>query len=128
MHSVAAALMLKPEEIHYFSDIGYRVRASLRQASFRYLTLVPNSVRQHEPFQHCPVTALQNQCTCSVKTEENFEFHGYSCTPRWKVRESEPHAGAMKPAHDFVLTLAATGSDRIQSVDALQSGSISDRT
>ncbi|GAA6011630.1 hypothetical protein JCM11491_004711 [Sporobolomyces phaffii] len=62
VHSVAASLLLKPEEVHYFSDIGYR----------------------HEPFQHCPVAALQNQCACSVKTEENFEFHGYSCTPRWK--------------------------------------------
>ncbi|GAA5989169.1 hypothetical protein JCM5350_005109 [Sporobolomyces pararoseus] len=62
VHSVAASLLLKPEELHYFSDIGYR----------------------HEPFQHCPVAALQNQCACSVKTEENFEFHGYACTPRWK--------------------------------------------
>jgi alpha 1,2-mannosyltransferase len=25
VHSVAASLMLKPEEIHFFSDIGYRV-------------------------------------------------------------------------------------------------------
>ncbi|GAA5904146.1 glycosyltransferase family 15 protein [Sporobolomyces salmoneus] len=63
VHSVAAALMLKPEEIHYFADIGYR----------------------HEPFQHCPVASLQNQCNCDVKKEENFEFHGYSCTPKWKV-------------------------------------------
>ncbi|GAA5944538.1 glycosyltransferase family 15 protein [Sporobolomyces koalae] len=62
VHSVAAALMLKPSEVHYFSDIGYR----------------------HEPFQHCPIAVLQNECTCNVRTEENFEFHGYSCTPKWK--------------------------------------------
>jgi hypothetical protein len=40
---------------------------------------------QHEPFQHCPVLALQNHCSCSIGTEENFENHGYACTPRWKV-------------------------------------------
>lgn len=29
VHSIAAALLLKPEEMHYFADIGYRVSFSL---------------------------------------------------------------------------------------------------
>lgn len=59
VHSIAAALFLKPSEIHFFEDIGYR----------------------HEPFQHCPKNRPQ---TCACDPSDSFEDHGYSCTPRWK--------------------------------------------
>ncbi|GAA6012444.1 hypothetical protein JCM10207_007089 [Rhodosporidiobolus poonsookiae] len=62
VHSIAAALFLKPEEFQFFQDIGYR----------------------HEPFQHCPQEGLGNRCTCNIQAEENFEYHGYSCTARFK--------------------------------------------
>ncbi|GAA5971693.1 hypothetical protein JCM11641_000687 [Rhodosporidiobolus odoratus] len=62
VHSIAAGLFLKPEEFHFFQDIGYR----------------------HEPFQHCPQPGQGSRCTCNPKQEENFEFHGYSCTPNFK--------------------------------------------
>ncbi|GAA5993007.1 hypothetical protein JCM10908_000795 [Rhodotorula pacifica] len=61
VHSIAAALFLKPEEIHWFHDIGYR----------------------HEPFQHCPQGAA-DRCACDPHDGNNFESHWYSCTPKWK--------------------------------------------
>lgn len=33
VHSIAAALLLKPEEMHYFSDIGYRVSSRFSKAT-----------------------------------------------------------------------------------------------
>ncbi|KAL8277513.1 hypothetical protein RQP46_010068 [Phenoliferia psychrophenolica] len=42
VHSLAAILFLKPEELHYFQDIGYR----------------------HEPFQHCPKDRADT-CACN---------------------------------------------------------------
>ena len=39
MHSLAAALLLRPEEVHYFADFGY----------------------VHEPFQACPFNAPGRQ-------------------------------------------------------------------
>ncbi|KAF2158234.1 glycosyltransferase family 15 protein [Myriangium duriaei CBS 260.36] len=42
VHSLAAAMFLQPEQIHYFEDIGYK----------------------HSPFQHCP----ENGCHCSCNT------------------------------------------------------------
>ncbi|GAA5837036.1 hypothetical protein JCM11251_004480 [Rhodosporidiobolus azoricus] len=62
VHSIAAALFLNSTEFHFFQDIGYR----------------------HEPFQHCPQPGRGDRCTCNPRQEENFEFHGYSCTARWK--------------------------------------------
>lgn len=61
VHSIAASLFLKPEEMHFFQDIGYR----------------------HEPFQHCP-KAKEDVCACDPNSGDNFEVHGYSCTVKWK--------------------------------------------
>lgn len=59
IHSIAAALFLRPDEIHFFQDIGYR----------------------HEPFQHCPQNAV-GKCACNPG--DTFENHWYSCTPSYK--------------------------------------------
>lgn len=70
VHSIAAALLLDKEEIHYFEDIGY----------------------WHVPFQNCPVnedTRMRLKCTCpkdealSDDQRNIFTFKGYSCTRRW---------------------------------------------
>lgn len=70
VHSIAAALLLDKDEIHYFEDIGY----------------------WHVPFMNCPVgkeKRLNLQCTCpkdeslSPDQRANFAFHGYSCTGKW---------------------------------------------
>ncbi|BGP57933.1 hypothetical protein JCM8202_004634 [Rhodotorula sphaerocarpa] len=61
VHSLAVSLFLRPDEVHWFHDIGYR----------------------HEPFQHCPLDAA-DRCACNPRDPLNFEQHWYSCTPRWK--------------------------------------------
>lgn len=58
VHSIAAGLMLKKEELHFFNDIAYF----------------------HVPFTHCPTgekTRQQLKCHCNPK--ENFDWKGYSC-------------------------------------------------
>ncbi|KAI0135314.1 glycosyltransferase family 15 protein [Daldinia grandis] len=62
VHSIAAGLLLKKEEIHFFNDIAY----------------------YHVPFTHCPTgekTRLDLRCHCNPK--ENFDWKGYSCTARY---------------------------------------------
>lgn len=62
VHSIAASLMLKKEQIHFWNEIAY----------------------YHVPFTHCPSdekTRLDLRCSC--KPEENFDWKGYSCTNRW---------------------------------------------
>ncbi|GAA5940672.1 hypothetical protein JCM3775_004758 [Rhodotorula graminis] len=61
VHSIAAALFLKPEEIHWFHDIGYK----------------------HPPFLHCPTNAA-DRCACNPKDPNAFESHWYSCTSDYK--------------------------------------------
>jgi alpha 1,2-mannosyltransferase len=58
VHSIAAALMLKKEELHFFNDIAY----------------------YHVPFTHCPTgekTREALKCHCNPK--DNFDWKGYSC-------------------------------------------------
>ena len=58
VHSIAAGLLLKKEEIQFFDDIAY----------------------WHVPFTHCPTSEkkrLENKCACNPK--DNFDWKGYSC-------------------------------------------------
>jgi alpha 1,2-mannosyltransferase len=58
VHSIAAALMLNKDEIHFFNDIAY----------------------YHVPFTHCPTgeqIRIDNKCHCNPK--DNFDWNGYSC-------------------------------------------------
>lgn len=58
VHSIAAGLMLKKEEIHFFNDIAY----------------------WHVPFTHCPTgEKVRTQLKCSCNPKENFDWKGYSC-------------------------------------------------
>ncbi|KAL8415178.1 hypothetical protein RB594_006133 [Gaeumannomyces avenae] len=62
VHSIAAGLMLKKEEIHFFNDIAY----------------------WHVPFTHCPTgEKVRTQLKCSCNPKENFDWKGYSCTSRY---------------------------------------------
>ncbi|POY70300.1 hypothetical protein BMF94_6699 [Rhodotorula taiwanensis] len=61
IHSIAAALFMKRDQVHWFHDLGYR----------------------HEPFQHCPQSA-KDRCACDPRSQQNFESHWYSCTPKYK--------------------------------------------
>jgi len=50
VHSLAAAFILEPEQVHYFQDIGYR----------------------HPPFQHCPIDqGVGCDCQCNKKDHVN---------------------------------------------------------
>ncbi|KAI9857629.1 MAG: alpha 1,2-mannosyltransferase 2.4.1 [Vezdaea acicularis] len=62
VHSIAAALTLQRDEIHFFNDIAY----------------------YHVPFTHCPTSEterLEQKCHCNPR--ENFDWQGYSCTSRY---------------------------------------------
>ncbi|PVI03535.1 glycosyltransferase family 15 protein [Periconia macrospinosa] len=62
VHSIAAALMLKKEELHFFNDIAY----------------------YHVPFTHCPTGEkfrIDHKCTC--QSTDNFDWKGYSCTSKF---------------------------------------------
>ncbi|KAH8696137.1 putative alpha-1,2-mannosyltransferase [Talaromyces proteolyticus] len=62
VHSIAAGLLLKKEEIHFFNEIAY----------------------YHVPFTHCPTgeqTRLDLKCHCNPS--DNFDWKGYSCTSRY---------------------------------------------
>ncbi|ORY79797.1 nucleotide-diphospho-sugar transferase [Leucosporidium creatinivorum] len=62
VHTIAAALFLPKDQIHFADDIGYH----------------------HNPFLACPTKPKGRNCICDPKHPDAFEFHGYSCTPRWK--------------------------------------------
>ncbi|CAL9735139.1 alpha-1,2 mannosyltransferase Ktr1p [Monosporozyma servazzii] len=62
VHSIAAALFLKRDEIHFFSDVGY----------------------YHPPFYSCNIdekVRLANKCDCNPDLD--FTFNGYSCTTKF---------------------------------------------
>lgn len=74
VHSLAAALFLPKEKIHWFDDIGYR----------------------HEPFQHCPQGKSNRDQKCWCDEKDSFDWHGYSCTRRWVAQF--PDGTIRKPA------------------------------
>ncbi|KAK4188143.1 nucleotide-diphospho-sugar transferase [Podospora australis] len=58
VHSIAAALMLPKEQIHFFNDIAY----------------------WHVPFTHCPTgEKLRMDLKCHCNPKDNFDWKGYSC-------------------------------------------------
>ncbi|SAM00973.1 hypothetical protein [Absidia glauca] len=62
VHSIAAAMMLKKDEFHFFNDIGYR----------------------HTAYTHCPTEPIyRDKCSCDPKT--NFDYDpGLSCYTTFK--------------------------------------------
>ncbi|ODN76704.1 hypothetical protein L202_05338 [Cryptococcus amylolentus CBS 6039] len=61
IHSIAAALFAKKEQIHFFSDIGYK----------------------HEPFTHCPQGDAHTKGRCWCNERDNFDWEWYSCTKKY---------------------------------------------
>ncbi|KAI8886579.1 glycosyltransferase family 15 protein [Backusella circina FSU 941] len=62
VHSIAAAMMLKKSEVHFFYDMGYF----------------------HNPFSQCPSEPgwlPAEKCNCNPA--ESMDNHGWSCTPRF---------------------------------------------
>ncbi|KAJ2552999.1 hypothetical protein EV175_003100 [Coemansia sp. RSA 1933] len=89
VHSLAAGLLLRKEQVHFFDDIGYR----------------------HENFARCPTSTVSNaqlRCTCPENLE-NFDEARGSCLPRWKAYQPQlwtakdtEEAGRMVKAARFV--------------------------
>lgn len=70
VHSIAAGLLLKKEEIHFFNDIAY----------------------YHVPFTHCPTGEqfkIDHKCHC--KPQDNFDWRGYSCKFIFLLSEISSH-------------------------------------
>jgi len=63
VHSIAAGLFLDKNQIHFFSDIGYR----------------------HDPFQHCPQGESNKRGRCSCDPIDNYDYTGASCLKRWEA-------------------------------------------
>ncbi|KAI7883542.1 glycosyl transferase [Lichtheimia hyalospora FSU 10163] len=63
VHSLAVAMMLRKDEVHFFNDIGY----------------------MHNPLMHCPIEPyLQSKCHCNAR--ENFDWEEWSCATRYRER------------------------------------------
>lgn len=64
VHTIAASLLLKSEEIIHFDEIGY----------------------DHKPYFACPKSfgiRLQQRCICDVDSKRNIDPSVLSCLPRW---------------------------------------------
>ncbi|ESK90960.1 glycosyltransferase family 15 protein [Moniliophthora roreri MCA 2997] len=62
VHSIAAALFARKDQIHFFDDIGY----------------------EHNPYTHCPKNEeswKRGRCGCDPK--RSFDYDGYSCLSKW---------------------------------------------
>ncbi|TFK71820.1 glycosyltransferase family 15 protein [Pluteus cervinus] len=62
VHSIAAALFNRKDQIHFFDVVGY----------------------EHNPYVHCPRDDQQwkaGRCTCDQK--RSFDYDGYSCMSKW---------------------------------------------
>ncbi|KAL9557257.1 hypothetical protein MBANPS3_001488 [Mucor bainieri] len=69
VHSIAAAILLKKSEFHFFNDIGYR----------------------HTSYTHCPVgDVFRTKCSCDPN--HNFDFNmELSCYPKYKSAVHPPY-------------------------------------
>lgn len=64
VHSIAAALFLRKDQIHFFEDIGY----------------------EHSPHTHCPKNPevwARKQCSCNPS--RNSDYHKDSCLKNWEA-------------------------------------------
>ncbi|BDD55358.1 alpha 1,2-mannosyltransferase 2.4.1 [Monascus purpureus] len=62
VHSIAAGLLLRKEQIHFFNEIAY----------------------YHIPFTHCPTgEQLKLDLRCNCNPSDNFDWKSYSCTSRF---------------------------------------------
>lgn len=57
VHSIAASLFLRKEQLRFFDEIGYK----------------------HESFQHCPSGDRHKQGRCSCSPKDAFDWDYYSC-------------------------------------------------
>ncbi|KAF8964697.1 glycosyltransferase family 15 protein [Flammula alnicola] len=61
VHSIAAALFARKDQVHFFRDIGYR----------------------HDPFQHCPTGDDWVKGRCSCDPNDSFDYAQNSCIRKY---------------------------------------------
>lgn len=73
VHSIAAALFLRRDQVHFFDDLGY----------------------YHVPFTNCPfVPSVRQKNRCYCNPNDDFTWKGWSCTSRfYKVTNKEKPVG-----------------------------------
>jgi alpha 1,2-mannosyltransferase len=57
VHSIAASLFARKDQVHFFNDIGYR----------------------HPPFQHCPQGEAWSKRRCSCNPSDSFGTYNLPC-------------------------------------------------
>jgi len=62
VHSIAASLFARRDQVHFFGDIGYR----------------------HPPFQHCPQGDAWSKGRCSCDPSDSFDYRENSCLRRYE--------------------------------------------
>ncbi|KAJ7273727.1 glycosyltransferase family 15 protein [Mycena haematopus] len=62
VHSIAASLFARRDQIHFFRDIGYR----------------------HENFQHCPSGTQWSTGRCACDANDSFDYTDHSCLRRFE--------------------------------------------
>ncbi|KAL4265283.1 glycosyltransferase 15 family protein [Pleurotus pulmonarius] len=62
VHSMAAALFARKDQIHFFSDMGY----------------------MHPPFQHCPYGSEWVKGRCSCNPQDSFDYQPASCLRKFQ--------------------------------------------
>jgi alpha 1,2-mannosyltransferase len=69
VHSLAAGLFLKKEEVHFFEDIGY----------------------YHNPLTHCPAEPFHRKRKCDCKRPESADLiKHWACIDQWRTYEPKP--------------------------------------
>ncbi|KAG5719171.1 putative mannosyltransferase MNT2 [Termitomyces sp. T112] len=62
VHSIAAAIFLDKDRLHFFDEIGY----------------------EHNPYTHCPKRQESwERGRCSCDPDKSFDYDGYSCMKYW---------------------------------------------
>ncbi|KAJ1657197.1 alpha 1,2-mannosyltransferase 2.4.1 [Dispira simplex] len=68
VHSLALSMFLPPEQVHWFSDIGYF----------------------HSPFTNCPIDPVVNLKKCQCDPDTSLYFDGQSCTKEFLLVDRKP--------------------------------------
>jgi len=80
VHSIAAALFLQKDQIHFWHDMGYK----------------------HPPYGRCPTDEAPHdsvRCMCPFDKANSFDFDGYSCQKRWWKFHGQDDTGQPIPQY-----------------------------
>jgi len=66
VHSIAASLFANKDQVHFFSDIGYR----------------------HSPFQRCPTGEHHANGKCWCDPTDSFDYRPNSCLKQWEEMQA----------------------------------------